>query len=214
MKVAGSLGLLPVYFLTVLGLAGCSASGDTDKKLADMQQPISKLQADDQELKEKVAALSSTATTTTSTTAPTTTATTATTTATAPGSNASTATGFSDIKGVFGEKEITDLNKLGVFDSNSGKFEPMKPITRAQFVTWLVKANNSFYNHDIRLAESGDPTFPDVPNTDPNFKYIQGMVNAGYVVGYDDKTFKPNVVQLPLKSRHLSHYKRCAMTGS
>jgi hypothetical protein len=102
--------------------------------------------------------------------------------------------GFTDIHGVFGEKEITALNKLHVFDSSSGKFDPQKPITRGEFVKWLVVGANSFYRHPVRVAEAGPSAFPDVTEQSPYFKYIQALVNAGFVVGYDDKSFRPDDV--------------------
>jgi hypothetical protein len=85
---------------------------------------------------------------------------------------------------------------LGVFDNPEGAFNPNQPITRAEFVRWLVKANNAIFaaipEKQIRVAESDEATFPDVPATHPDFQYIQGMANSGIAVGYDEKTFKPD----------------------
>jgi len=105
---------------------------------------------------------------------------------------------FGDIKGVVGEKEIIQLAQLGVFDTASGQFNPQKPITRAEFVRWLVRANNAIYaassDKVIRMPEAGKgkATFSDVPPTHPDFRYIQGMADAGFAIGFDNKTFKPN----------------------
>lgn len=105
---------------------------------------------------------------------------------------------FEDIKGGFGEKEITQLAQLGVFDTTSGKFNPQGPITRAEFVRWLVRANNAIYagspDKTIRLSDNGKATFSDVPDTRPDSRYIQAMTNAGFAIGYDDKTFKPDQI--------------------
>lgn len=105
---------------------------------------------------------------------------------------------FEDIKSVFGEKEITQLGQLGVFDTTSGKFNPQAPITRAEFVRWLVRANNAIFARSpdkiLRLPETGKATFSDIPPTHPDFRYIQGMTNAGFVIGYDEKNFKPNQI--------------------
>lgn len=102
---------------------------------------------------------------------------------------------FTDIKGIFAEQAIYDLAKLGVFESTSGAFRPSAPIKRREFIRWLVRANNAIFSDtpdkQVRLAESGDATFVDVPPSDPDFKYIQGMANAGYVIGYDAKHFRP-----------------------
>jgi hypothetical protein len=103
--------------------------------------------------------------------------------------------GFTDIRGIFAEQAIKDMAALRIFDSTTGQFKPNAPITRAEFVRWLVKANNAYYkdapDQQIRLAESGKATFVDVPTTYPDFKYIQGMANAGYVIGTDATHFTP-----------------------
>ncbi len=103
---------------------------------------------------------------------------------------------FDDIKGVFGEKEITQLAQLGVFDTTTGKFNPSQPITRTEFLRWLVRANNAIWfdqpNRMIREAEGGQATFADLPSTHPDFRYTQGIANAGIAVGYDQTTFKPD----------------------
>ncbi len=105
---------------------------------------------------------------------------------------------FEDVKGVSGEKEIIQLAQLGIFDTTSGKFNPQAPITRAEFVRWLVRANNTIFagspDKTIRLPETGKAAFSDVPPTHPDFRYIQGMTNAGFVIGNDAKTFKPNQI--------------------
>ncbi len=103
---------------------------------------------------------------------------------------------FGDIGGIIAEQAIKDMGGLGVFDSTTGEFKPNAPITRAEFVRWLVKANNIYYkdkpDQQIRLAESGTATFVDIPATHPDFKYIQGMANAGYVIGTDATHFTPD----------------------
>lgn len=101
---------------------------------------------------------------------------------------------FKDIADFNGEKEIKDLVKLDVLNAGSGKFEPAKGCKRSAFVAWVVRANNVLRpDEKIRLADPGSKaTFSDVPSTHPQFKFIQGMANAGWSVGYDDKTFKPD----------------------
>jgi hypothetical protein len=103
---------------------------------------------------------------------------------------------FTDISAIAAEQAIRDMGALGVFGSATGAFKPNEPITRAEFVRWLVTANNVYYRdtpaQQIRLAESGAATFVDVPPTHPNFKYIQGMANAGYVIGVDATHFAPD----------------------
>src|SRR5262249_41142818 len=36
------------------------------------------------------------------------------------------------------------------------------------------------------------PAFTDVPNSDPDFKYIEGMNDAGWSIGFKDGTFRPD----------------------
>lgn len=60
------------------------------------------------------------------------------------------------------------------------------PVTRRQFVRWLVTTNNLLYTNrpaqQIRLASPGEtPTFQDLPSTDPDFAVIQGLANAGVI---------------------------------
>jgi hypothetical protein len=103
---------------------------------------------------------------------------------------------FTDIKGDFGQQAIQDEAALGILDSTSGAFKPNAPITRAQFIRWLVKADNIYFkdavSKQIRLARTGPALFVDVPVSNPDFQYIQGLANAGYVIGIDKTHFAPN----------------------
>jgi hypothetical protein len=103
---------------------------------------------------------------------------------------------YEDTAGIFGEQEIDQLAQLGVFGSTIGKFNPQGTITRAEFVRWLVSANNAIWFDQpdklVREAEGGEATFADVPPNHIDFPYIQGMANAGIAVGVDEKNFKPD----------------------
>jgi hypothetical protein len=103
---------------------------------------------------------------------------------------------FSDIGGTFAEQSIRDLGALGVFESTTGAFKPAGTISRSLFVRWLVKANNAINakdpTHQFRLPEDKAATFADVPPSHPDFKYVQGLANTGYVIGIDAKHFEPN----------------------
>jgi hypothetical protein len=100
---------------------------------------------------------------------------------------------FTDIQDSAAREEILDLSRLDVFEGATGTFEPTRPIRRAEFVRWLVRANNAIRKEkDIHLAEGETATFSDVPPTRADFRYIQGMANAGIVIGYDETTFKPD----------------------
>jgi hypothetical protein len=104
---------------------------------------------------------------------------------------------FTDIAGINGEKEIATLAQLGVVDPPSGTFDPGAPIKRREFIRWLVKANNVLWSDtsakQLKLADKTESSsFPDVSAADPDFPYIQGMQDAGYSVGFPDKTFRPD----------------------
>jgi hypothetical protein len=105
---------------------------------------------------------------------------------------------FSDLNKVPQEfrQYIQDLAALGVFNVESNalkgngtttnQFEPAKVVTHRQFAHWLVAANNAMYANNqalqIRLgSESSQPTFRDVPKTDPDFRAIQGLAEAGLI---------------------------------
>lgn len=114
-----------------------------------------------------------------------------------PGPSVATkAVALTDIKGDFGQQAIEDEAKLGILNTTSGKFRPNDPITRAQFVRWLVTANNMYFKDtpgkQIRLAKTGPAQFADVPVSNPRFPQIQGLANAGYVIGVDSKHFAPD----------------------
>jgi hypothetical protein len=114
-------------------------------------------------------------------------------TVTATAAANATASGYTDIADVFGEQEIKNLVAVGILPKGT-TFEPSKPITRAEFIMWLVKANNKLRKDgQIRIADANSKsTFPDVPSSHPMFRYIQGISNAGWAVGYDDQLFKPD----------------------
>jgi outer membrane murein-binding lipoprotein Lpp len=101
---------------------------------------------------------------------------------------------FIDLEEVPNKDMIDDLTKLGLFDGMPEKFEPYKPISRGEYVIWLFKANNLLQNKDkqVRLAPQLEPQFKDLQSSDPSYKYAQALANAGYSVGYDDGSFKPN----------------------
>ncbi|BAZ36985.1 S-layer protein [Calothrix sp. NIES-4101] len=105
---------------------------------------------------------------------------------------------FADIQGVYGEKEIRQLSQLGVIEIGNANFFPSSPITRSQFITWLVKTYNILQTHNtrkpapIKLPNHQNATFPDVPPEHPAFLYIQAAYDAGFLVGNEDGTFRPD----------------------
>jgi hypothetical protein len=89
---------------------------------------------------------------------------------------------------------LQDVAQLGVLTnaaspvagSTATLFSPNQLIDRRTFARWLVQVNNRVYRdrpaRQIRLAPTSDtPTFRDVPASDPDFPYIQGLAQAGYI---------------------------------
>jgi S-layer homology domain len=93
------------------------------------------------------------------------------------------------------QRYIQDLGTLGVLtvstnqakaNSNNSLFEPSKVISRREYARWLVAANNAMYASNpakqIRSAlETAQPAFSDVPRTNPDFAFIQGLAEAGII---------------------------------
>ncbi|MBW4557734.1 MAG: S-layer homology domain-containing protein [Trichormus sp. ATA11-4-KO1] len=103
-------------------------------------------------------------------------------------------TTFTDISGVHGEKEIQQLAELGVLETTSSEFQPLAPITRGEFVAWLIKTYNELHRDPIRirLARGAKLAFPDVPDSHRYFTFIQAAHNAGYLAGFEDGNFRPD----------------------
>ena len=90
---------------------------------------------------------------------------------------------YSDINGHWAEKNIKlAMNNGWVTTSNI--FRPNNSITRAEFITIV---NNAFGFNKI-----ANISFKDVKFTDWYYEGICIAVEAGYISGYSDNTFKPN----------------------
>lgn len=166
------LGLISIFVFGML--AGCGGDAKLAEENAQLKARVAALEAENQQLQAKLAPAGQQGQAT-----------------------MGAASGFTDVAGIDAEQAIKDLATLGVFDSQSGKFEPSKPITRAEYATWLVKANNATFpddpSHKIHLAGADDkPTFVDVSSANPSFKWIQGLASAGYIVGIDPTHFAPD----------------------
>ena len=103
---------------------------------------------------------------------------------------------YSDISGILAEKDIENEAALGVFGSSNGTFNPNAPTSRGEFVKWLVALTNA-YNKDnlsaqIRLPQTAEATFVDVPASSPYWKYVQALTDAGFTVGVDATHFAPD----------------------
>lgn len=92
---------------------------------------------------------------------------------------------FPDCTGHWAEKDIlTAVGKGFVTGYPGGTFRPNNPVTRAEFVTMLIKAN---------AVQKGAKTldFTDVDNHWAQTSIVAASSN-GYINGYPDGTFRPN----------------------
>lgn len=101
---------------------------------------------------------------------------------------------------------VEDLQKipsLGI----SPDLDLASPVTRREYVRWLVRSNNYLFgkrpSRQIRLAKVTEaPIFADVPENDPDFPEIQGLVNSGFLAR--SAQFRPDQ---PLTREEMVHLK-------
>ena len=92
---------------------------------------------------------------------------------------------LNDIYGHWAKKEINQFISSGYVNGyEDGTFRPDNSITRAEFVK-LVNKYFGFNNKE-------DIKFSDINTNDWYYKDICIASKAGYINGYEDKTFKPN----------------------
>ena len=106
---------------------------------------------------------------------------------------AETQRSFQDLEGEYAAETVSRLLKAGVIELGDGKFRPNEPISRGEFLQWLVKATNTVNPRttQVRPATTGDSKFTDVTPDSPYFPFVQGATNSGFVIGYDETTFRP-----------------------
>ena len=93
---------------------------------------------------------------------------------------------FSDISNDYwGKNEVNYLASKGILIGyEDGTFRPENPITRAEIATILVRANTD-------IKEKIKAVFPDVNDEYWAKKYIDKANELGYMIGYEDGTFRP-----------------------
>lgn len=177
---------LLVPALCCISLSLCLSSCSSDKVTVEqLQSEISNLKAENQKLREQLAskpAADQSAAVTTSQSTET------------KSSRQYKEPRFTDIDSSPSKAFIHDLAMLDVYDGTVTEFKPNEPITRGEFVTWLFKANNAILPTDkhFRIDPGSKSVFPDVDKNHPAYPYIQALSKAGFSVGYDDGTFKPD----------------------
>ena len=81
---------------------------------------------------------------------------------------------------------INCLADLGILEGDGdGKYRPEDPITREEFTAMVCK----FY--EVVLLTAGNTAFPDVDSNGWAYFYIITAVDLGWVIGYEDGTFRP-----------------------
>ena len=93
---------------------------------------------------------------------------------------------FSDVKGHWGESYIySGVEKGYIKGYTDGTFKPDKTVTRAEFSKML--------NQAIGMNRVATVGFTDVPTTAWYFDEVRKAVAAGYIAGYSDNTFRPDI---------------------
>ncbi|MEL4023726.1 S-layer homology domain-containing protein [Lysinibacillus endophyticus] len=92
------------------------------------------------------------------------------------------AVSYEDIKDA-SIKEIAAVTKAGIMKGTNGKFEPNKPLTRAQMATILTNA--------FKLKGDGSTTFTDVAKDHYAYEAIDAIVSNKIATGLEDGSFKP-----------------------
>lgn len=98
--------------------------------------------------------------------------------------NQTTSNTFSDVAADrWSNQAISTLASMGILNGYpDGSFRPAEPITRAEFAVVASKFDK---------LESGDTSFSDVTNHWAA-KYIDSAAKKGWIMGYEDNTFRPD----------------------
>ncbi len=92
---------------------------------------------------------------------------------------------FSDLKGHWAEGFIRALVSMNLTRGFAdGSYQPNQPMTRAQYAALIAAAFNP-------TAKRSAPEFTDVPKNFWAYKAIQQAAQAGFVGGFNDRTFRP-----------------------
>lgn len=96
---------------------------------------------------------------------------------------------FNDISNDYWAKnEVNYLASKGLFNGyEDGTFRPENPITRAEVATILVRSNGD-------IKQKLKKVFPDIDDSHWASKYIEKAAELGYMLGYEDGSFKPDQV--------------------
>jgi hypothetical protein len=123
---------------------------------------------------------------------------------------------FTDLEGDPAEDVIQGLARLGVFGYGGFPFNPDAGAQRGEYVTWLVRAYMIFWRDTpsrwLKLAsEEEGKIFMDVPPREHCFPYVQGMINAGHPVGFEEREFH---YQRDITREHLIFVRNSLLLGA
>jgi len=94
---------------------------------------------------------------------------------------------FSDVNPNFASEAIERLARLGLLGgTGAGRFEPLRPVTRAEFVAMADRMLG------LRAVDSALPAFSDVPRAAWHYGWVQAGVSVGIAEGSSPRTFEPN----------------------
>ncbi|MDG0789895.1 S-layer homology domain-containing protein [Cohnella ginsengisoli] len=101
--------------------------------------------------------------------------------------SASGALPFDDVRDNFAAQAISNMAALHIVTgTGERRFEPDKPVTRAEFMTMLDRLLR------IEPVESAISSFSDVPKTAWFYRWVQPAVQIGLAKGKSDTSFEPN----------------------
>lgn len=92
---------------------------------------------------------------------------------------------FSDVRNHWAQRDIEFIAARGAVEA-SGQFKPDTSITRAEFITFLVKALG------LPLYEQDNPSYTDVDDDYWAYDYIETALRAGIVTGVSRTKFQPD----------------------
>lgn len=82
-----------------------------------------------------------------------------------------------DVSGHWAERELRSLASWGIITGSNNKFNPDKPVTRAEFVNMLAVAKG------LEPVEAKTPTFTDVPKEAWYYGSVEAAAKAGLIKG-------------------------------
>lgn len=93
---------------------------------------------------------------------------------------------FRDVKTHWAKDYIEKMTTMGYINGSDGMYKPNDSITRAEFVSLMVRISN------LKLTNSSNTTLKDVKSTDWFAEDVKAAIENGVIKGYDDGTFRPN----------------------